>query len=89
MKRTSIKGHSIKDKFVIKHTELNKFVTETVTESDGYLSLIRYDAVFNSIKDAKKYISLTNNDVEILKYLSIEKSDDKYFKYGAVLIEFV
>ena len=86
MVKTRIHG-KIKDKFVIRSKSSNHFATEAI-EVRGSLSFVRYPAVFNSEKDAEKYLEsfdLTDSDKEDI---SIENTDISFFNNGAILITF-
>lgn len=88
MKKTKI-NEKIENKFAIKSIEAGLLVTEDlVNEGVRALGLIRYPAVFNTKKDAKRYLKEHNVTTKDMKDFKIENADISFFEHGGVLITY-
>ena len=74
----------LKGKFVIRDKFTKLLVTETECK-EGMLCFIRYPALFNSVDDAKRYLSKFDSVLDMLCSISIEPVNDISF---GILITF-
>ena len=86
MKRTMV-HEEIEEKFTIKNKSTGLLVTET-EQKEGYLTFIRYPAVFNTKEDAEKYLKTFDLDDDERNDVVIENMNIPSFHRDAILISF-
>ena len=77
----------VKGKFVIKNLATNLLATEN-EDKEGMLCFRRYPVVFNSIDDAKEYLSKFDISEQDMAYLSIEPAYYELNEHVTILITF-